>query len=85
MVNKAEYVKQQTTTGNHTCHWPKCGQQVPPAMWGCKEHWFMLPKRLRDDIWRNYRPGQETDKRPSAEYLRVAREVQKWIAKKDLT
>lgn len=64
----------------HTCHWPGCGKAVPPAMWGCKAHWFKLPKRLRDRIWETYRPGQEITKTPSATYLAVAAEVQAWIA-----
>jgi len=48
-------------------------------MWGCREHWYRLPKDLRDRIWSAYRPGQEADKRPSAGYLAVAREAQEWI------
>ena len=64
----------------HTCHWPGCGEHVPPKLWGCRAHWSKLPKRLRDKIWATYRPGQEIDKNPSAEYLAVAREVQGWIA-----
>lgn len=63
---------------SHTCHWPGCRRVVPPRMWGCRNHWFTLPKRLRDAIWREYRPGQEIDKNPSKEYLEVADEVQKW-------
>lgn len=66
----------------HTCHWPDCGRPVPPAMWGCKEHWFRLPKALRDAVWRTYRPGQEVTKTPSHEYLVAARLVQGWIAGK---
>lgn len=80
MTFKADYVRAEGQTRNHTCHWPGCTRQVPPAMWGCKPHWFALPKPLRDRIWRAYRPGQEKDMRPSAEYLAVAREVQAWIA-----
>jgi hypothetical protein len=49
-------------------------------MWGCKEHWFKLPKHLRDLIWRAYRPGQEIDQRASREYVEAARQVQAWIA-----
>lgn len=64
----------------HTCHWPDCNKPVPPAMWGCRAHWFALPKRLRDRIWATYQPGQEITKTPSAEYLAAAREVQDWIA-----
>jgi hypothetical protein len=48
-------------------------------MWGCKPHWFKLPWRIRDAIWRNYLPGQETDKSPSAGYLAAALEAQRWI------
>ncbi len=40
--------------------------------WGAS-HWFALPKPLRDAIWREYRPGQEHDKKPSARYLAVQR------------
>jgi hypothetical protein len=49
-------------------------------MWGCREHWFKLPKSLRDQVWKEYRPGQEIDKRPSMRYLAVAALVQGWIA-----
>lgn len=64
---------------SHTCHWPGCKRDVPPAMWGCKEHWFTLPKRLRDEIWRTYVPGQEITKTPSEAYLIAADNVQRWI------
>lgn len=63
----------------HTCHWPDCEKEVPPAMWGCRAHWFRLPKRLRDAIWREYVPGQEITKTPSDGYMEVALEVQRWI------
>jgi hypothetical protein len=65
---------------SHTCHWPGCRKEVPPAMWGCKPHWFALPKPLRDRIWATYRPGQEIDKRPSESYMDAAEAVQAWIA-----
>ena len=78
---KAEYVKAQGQTRKHTCHWPGCERQVPPAMWGCKQHWFKLPRLLRSKVWAAYRPGQENDMRPDERYLAVMREVQQWIAK----
>lgn len=65
----------------HTCHWPDCPKEVPPSMWGCKAHWFALPKFLRDKIWETYVPGQETSKTPSKDYLLVAEIVQAWITK----
>jgi hypothetical protein len=64
---------------SHTCHWPNCGKPVPPKLWGCRKHWFALPKPLRDRIWATYRPGQEIDKRPSSEYVEAAKAVQQWI------
>lgn len=79
---KAEYVKAEASSGkpfHHHCHWPSCNKSVPPAMWGCRAHWFKLPLRLRSKIWATYRPGQEVTKTPSREYIEVANEVQEWI------
>lgn len=42
-------------------------------MFMCRAHWFSLRKALRDAIWREYRPGQENDKRASPRYLAVQR------------
>jgi hypothetical protein len=76
---KVAYVKSQSQTRDHRCHWPGCEKSVPPAMWGCKGHWFKLPASLRAKVWATYVPGQEVDGTPSANYLRVADEVQRWI------
>jgi hypothetical protein len=57
----------------HTCHAHDCGKRVPPSMLFCRPHWFSLPKPIRDAIWREYRPGQENDKKPSLRYLAVQR------------
>lgn len=65
----------------HTCHWPNCPIEVPPKMWGCRKHWFMLPKGLRDLIWQTYVPGQEITKNLSREYIDAALKVQAWIKK----
>lgn len=83
MSSKAEkvaYVKREGQSRDHHCHWPGCTANVPPAKWGCLSHWMKLPKRLRDAIWQTFRPGQEKNWTPSREYVRVAREVQDWIA-----
>lgn len=75
---KVAHVKRAGQTRDHHCHWPGCTKQVPPAIWGCRPHWFTLPKPLRDRIWAAYRPGQEVSMTPSREYLQVADEVQRW-------
>ena len=69
----------RTSAPPHTCHWPGCERAVPPKMWGCQRHWYMLPKALRSKILAAYVPGQEITETPSAEYVEVAREVQRWI------
>jgi len=79
-ANKRRYVHSARQTRPHICHWPNCDQQVPPATWGCRPHWFRLPKEIRDEIWRTYRPGQEYDGKISASYLEVALTAQTWIA-----
>ena len=53
----------------HRCHAEGCEKQVPPKMLMCLRHWRMVPKTLQARIWATYRPGQEVDKRPSAEYM----------------
>lgn len=79
-AEKADHVRRARQTRDHTCHWPGCQKQVPPARWGCSTHWFKLPKPLRNELWAAYIPGQEARMDPSAEYLEVARRVQDWIA-----
>lgn len=67
----------------HHCHWPGCTVETPPAMWGCRKHWFTLPHSIRSAIWKAYRPGQEVDKKPSREYLEAALHAKKWAAEFD--
>lgn len=76
---KAAYVVRQGQTRRHACHWPGCPAQVPPAMWGCRPHWYRLPKAIRDAIWRAFRPGQEQQGNPSRAYIEAARAAQDWI------
>lgn len=73
---KVAYVKSQGQTRDHTCHWPGCNKQVPPALWGCKEHWYSLPGWLRVKVWAAYRIGQERTMDVSPEYIKVMREVE---------
>lgn len=80
---KVQHVLRASATGHvggHHCHWTGCKAKVPPAMWGCRKHWYALPKPIRDEIWRTFRPGQENAKNPSAAYVRAARAAQEWIA-----
>lgn len=82
---KVAHVRAASQVRNHHCHWPGCGKQVPPARWGCLPHWRALPIHLQRQVWAAYRPHQETDGRPSREYIAVARAVQTWIADQNLS
>lgn len=62
----------------HTCHWPGCEKQVPPRLWGCRQHWFRLPARYRKLISSLYVPGQEITKTPTREYVTAAIAVREW-------
>lgn len=79
--NKVAHVKAAKQSRYHTCHWNGCSQQVPPAMWGCKKHWFMLPTSIRNKIWGTYKINQENTGAVSNAYLEAAKEAQDWIMK----
>lgn len=52
-------------------------------MFMCKPHWCVLPKAMRDLVWELYRPGQETQKNPSPEYLLHTRACINYVAEKE--
>jgi hypothetical protein len=68
---------------SHTCHATGCHTPVPPTMWGCKRHWYMVPKPIRDRIWSTYRSGQCDDMNPSAEYCLAARDAVVAVARRE--
>ena len=64
----------------HTCHARNCTTSVPPKMFMCRGHWFMVPKAMQARIWATYRPGQERTKDPSLEYLDAAMAAVNYVA-----
>lgn len=56
---------------SHACHAHGCSRQVPPRMFMCRDHWRRLPRKFKNAIWREYRPGQERSKTPTARYMAV--------------
>jgi hypothetical protein len=67
----------------HTCHAMDCNVAVPPRMFMCRRHWFMLPKTMRDAVWSAYVPGQENRKDPTDRYLHIAMTAVRWLAEKE--
>lgn len=57
----------------HKCHAIGCAVQVSPAMLMCKDHWFSVPKFIRDKVMVKYRTGQVGDWKPSKEYCEAAK------------
>lgn len=53
----------------HTCHNPNCNKPLPARYVVHAKAWYQLPRAMRLRIWALYRPGQETDKQPSYEYV----------------
>jgi hypothetical protein len=57
---------------SHHCHARGCTVSVPPEMLMCRNHWYKVPKKIRDAVWRTYRPGQCDDMNPSENWHRAA-------------
>jgi hypothetical protein len=67
----------------HQCHALRCKTPVPPKLFMCRDHWYMVPKSKRDRLWALYRPGQEITKDPSPEYLEHAMACVRIVAEKE--
>lgn len=67
----------------HHCHAINCDTNVLPRMHMCGKHWAMVPRRKQADLWANYRRGQESDKQPSAKYLRAAAACVRSVAEQE--
>lgn len=50
----------------HECPAPGCTRRVPSIMYACRQHWFALPKSIRDEIWRAYRREPLSDEHVAA-------------------
>ncbi len=57
----------------HFCHALECEVSIDPRLLMCYGHWGLVPKSLKQQVYRTYRKGQEIDKGPSPEYIRAAR------------
>jgi uncharacterized protein (DUF3820 family) len=68
-------IPENAPTPGHVCHAEGCNVSTEPRMLFCLKHWRMVPASIQRAVWREYRPGQERDKKPSAEYLVVARQA----------
>lgn len=58
--------------GLHECHWPGCTARVPTEKWGCKHHWYRLPRHLREKLCSAWFNGG------TREYMAVHDEIDRW-------
>lgn len=63
----------------HRCPWPGCPVEVDHDLWGCRQHWFAVPRELRMRLWQAYRPMQNIWT-VSPLYAEAATAIQTWIA-----
>ena len=45
------------------CAVPGCVDQIDPTRLMCRRDWYQVPKRLRDQVWRTWRSGQDASSR----------------------
>jgi hypothetical protein len=45
------------------CPVPGCDDQIDQTRLMCRRDWYQVPKRLRDEVWRTWRSGQEANSR----------------------
>ena len=45
------------------CPVPGCGDLIDQTRLMCCRDWYQVPKRLRDQVWRTWRSGQEANSR----------------------
>lgn len=53
---------------SHHCHAANCKVTCKPEFLMCFKHWKMVPKKLQNQVYTTYRPGQCDDKNPSIEW-----------------
>ena len=57
----------------HHCHAYGCANACAPKLFACPDHWRALPQPFKAAIRREYVPGQERRKDPTARYCAVQR------------
>ncbi len=72
-IYKVPYQLKERKQMEHTCHANNCTKGVDEEVFMCRKHWNMVSKKLKMELVKRYRRGQEKDKNPSQEYVSTAR------------
>jgi hypothetical protein len=54
------------------CPVPGCGERIDASRLMCKRDWYLVPKVMRDRVWRTWRSGQGAHSRAHREAVRKA-------------
>jgi hypothetical protein len=49
----------------------------------CRKHWFMVPSKLRSEVWRTYQDGQCDTFDPTSAYCQAAKAAVVAVAEKE--
>jgi hypothetical protein len=66
---------------DHRCHAIRCNTEIDPNKLMCAHHWSLVPPKIKKDVSRHYRIGQEKDKKPSAAWMNAAKKAIEAVAK----
>lgn len=62
----------------HDCLWLGCKRKIPAEFAMCREHWGILPERLRAAIWRSYVPGQTIETASRGWHIAI-QDAEAWV------
>lgn len=60
------------------CQWPGCTREVPAGRWGCREHWYALPWRLRKPLIEAVELRQLDGGSPGPAWLEASAAARAW-------
>ena len=50
--------RRPTALQSGRCPVPRCRERIDPSRLMCRDHWYLVPKDLRDMLWATWRSGQ---------------------------
>lgn len=59
----------------HACAVPRCEVAIGRRYLMCRPHWFKVPGKLRDRVWRTYLRKSRGDTTALREYVEARREA----------
>lgn len=65
------------------CYANDCHATVSPNLLMCRRHWFMVPARLRAQVWALYREGVSNGNHPTREYVVVINQARDAVAREE--